>query len=805
MSTDAQTRHAGHLRLMSGVLGASFLFYAVRNVALGRPRTAVLQTVGFAAMIALFLFVRRERRAGRLVLATHVFLASMLVIAGAITLSNGLAATSVPWILSALTLPAAYLLGTREGIAWASIAAVGMVVLGWGARQRFVEPEFVLGTPELALQLAWFHVMVATLAIAARAAADRHIEAVESQKETIAAQSEELQRAHDAALHASSAKSAFLATVTHELRTPLHAILGMTSVVAESSLDPAQREAMATIQRSADALSALIGDVLDYSKIEAGKIELNAEPVELLELAEQAVDMVAFAASARGIGLVQRRPSISMARVVVDPLRVRQVLTNLLSNAVKFSEKGTIEIAVVELPAPGSEGVVELQVRDEGVGLTPEEADRLFVPFSQASADTARRFGGTGLGLAISRAIAEQLGGSVRIVESAPGRGTTFGFRFLARAVEPEKALLGALHVGVFAQEPEASDLLDLVAYLGAVPSRVVELTALPRDLDALFVALRGDESHATRVAIRDAKVPVVIAAAVGTPVEEASRVVRQPLRSRAVATAFKEAVGRLLTPPPVTPATPTVSLSVLVVDDDPINRMVMVRMLERAGHHPEVASDGRAALARVAAERFDVALLDMRMPGLDGPTTAREIIQAHGVDRPRLIALTANASAHDRATCLSAGMDDFLSKPLRLPELRAALADVRPHAEGPVDFDTRVLAELAALPGGDGGLLGELSGVFFADAPRRLRALRDALAKEQREALTHEAHSIKGAAGTLGFRRIAHVAAELEARSKAEGGPILERLVEELRVAIEHAETQLPRRLLTPLSLGPR
>ncbi len=789
---------------MSGVLGASFLFYAVRNLALGRPRTATLQAVGFTAMIALYLFVRTERRAARLVAATHAFLALMLVVTGAIALSNGLAATSVPWVLSAITLPAAYLLGTRPGIVWACITAVGMATLVGVARQRWVEPEFVVGTPELVLQLAWFHVAIATLAIAARQAADRHIRAVESQKETIAAQTEELQHAHDAALQASSAKSAFLATVTHELRTPLHAILGMTSVVAESSLDPSQREAMATIQRSADALFALIGDVLDYSKIEAGRIELQPEPVELLELVEQAVDMVAFAASARGIGLQQRRPA-SMTRVVVDPLRVRQVLTNLLSNAVKFSDQGTIEIAVVELPPADGEGAVELHVRDEGMGLTADEADRLFVPFSQASADTARRFGGTGLGLAISRAIAEQLGGSVRIVETAPGRGTTFGFRFQASGVEPGSALLGALRIGVFAREPEAHDLVDLLRYCGATSSEVTDLGALPGGLDALFVGLRGDESAAIRGALRAVKLPVVIAAGVGTPVDEGARVVRQPLRSRAVATAFKEAVGRLLTPPPMMPAITAVPLSVLVVDDDAINRMVMVRMLERVGHHPEVASDGHAALARIAAERFDVALLDMRMPGLDGPATARRIIQDHGVERPRLIALTANASAHDRATCLAAGMDDFLSKPLRLPELRAALADVRPHAEGPVDFDARVLAELAALPGGEGGLLGELSGVFFADAPRRLRALRDALGKDQRETVTHEAHSIKGAAGTLGFRRIAHVAAELEKRSKTEPSPTLEPLVEELRVAVERAETQLPGRLLTPRSLASR
>lgn len=800
--TDPQSRHASHLRLLSVTLGVSFGFYAARNALLGRPRTALVQMGGLLAMFAIYLYVRRERRAARLVATTHVLLGAMLACTSAIVLSNGLAATSVPWVLSALTLPAAYLLGARPGVVWCVISGIAMVGLTYVGKQRWVAPEFVVGTPELALQLAWYHVAIAILAIAARLSADRHIEAVEEQKQTIEAQAAALRQAHAAALAASEAKTAFLSTVTHELRTPLHAILGMSSVVAESALDPAQREAMATIQRSADALSALIGDVLDYSKIEAGKIEIQPEETELLELVEQAVDMVAFAANAKGLLIVQRRPA-TVARVIVDPLRVRQVLTNLLSNAVKFSERGTIEIAVHGVPGPDEDGVMEIHVRDEGIGLASDEAARLFRPFSQASADTSRRFGGTGLGLAISYAIAELLGGDVRVVESAKGRGATFGFRFRARGLAPRPGPLTGLRVGVLAPPPSGPDLADLARHLGAHVVTLAPRAALPA-IDALLLVPSADDP-ALRSATAAAHLPVVVAAPMGTAVEGNTRVVRQPLRSREVTRVLKEVCGRIPTPARIERIEVVPPLAVLVVDDDPINRMVMARMLEQAGHHPDVVADGESALARVETRRYDVALIDMRMPGIDGPTTARRMIQQLGRERPHLVALTANASAHDRTTCLAAGMDAFLSKPLRLPELRAALAHVQPKSEGPADFDARVLAELAALPGGEGGLLGELSGVFFADAPRRLVALRDALGREDRRVLEHEAHSIKGAAGTLGFRRIAHLAADLEARAKADDPGQLAQLLEQLRTSVAEAEARLPQRLLTPQSFAPR
>jgi len=408
----------------------------------------------------------------------------------------------------------------------------------------------------------------------------------------------EIGEARDRALEAVRAKSEFLATMSHELRTPLNAVLGMATLLAKGELDPVQRSRVEVITTSGEALVALIGDVLDFSKIESGRVDLEKIPVRVVPLVEATLQVISGAIAEKGLELEFEVDGDIPQLILTDPTRLRQILLNLLSNAIKFTVEGRVAVRLFAEKRDGQEWLA-CAIEDSGIGITHEVQARLFAPFSQADASIVRRFGGTGLGLAISRRLCEALGGEIS-VESTPGKGSTFLFKIVAERVA----------------EGVAEEVAEEVA-------EGVAKTEPPRPLP-------------------DGERPVD--------------------RIRAAESIDGEAF-------------------VLVVDDNPVNRLVTEELVTWLGYGAAAVTSGDEAMAFVAAQHVDVILMDLQMPELDGDVATRRLIASFdGAPHPVVIGLTASALAEDRQRCLSSGMADYLVKPVRLEALSAVLAGSRPQ-----------------------------------------------------------------------------------------------------------------------------
>ncbi len=385
----------------------------------------------------------------------------------------------------------------------------------------------------------------------------------------------EVLRARAAADVASRAKSEYLAHLSHEIRTPLNGVIGMISLLQQTPLNAEQVEYVSTIRASGDALLSIVSDVLDFSKIEAHLVELEERAFEARAVVRDSVDIVSAQARQKGLDLVVDVDAAVPRFCRGDPFRIQQILVNLLSNAVKFTRQGRVRVTVGADVRASREAPVTLRFRveDTGIGVPPDRLDRLFRPFSQADASTARRYGGTGLGLAIAKRLCELLGGAIE-VESVPGQGTTFAFT----------------------------------------------------------VQVRRAESGDSRPARPASTLPTLGARA---------------------------------------------SLRVLVAEDNPVNQRVAEMMLRKNGFAVDVVSNGLEALEALTRRRYDVVLMDVQMPELDGLEATRRIVAQYGDARPKIIAMTANALRGDRELCLEAGMDDYVDKPARASDLVAAIGRV--------------------------------------------------------------------------------------------------------------------------------
>jgi two-component system, sensor histidine kinase and response regulator len=508
----------------------------------------------------------------------------------------------------------------------------------------------------------------------------------------------DLERAEGEARQADQAKSAFLATMSHEIRTPMNGVLGMTDLLLDMPLGEQQRRFVEVIKTSGESLLSILNDVLDYSKIEAGRMDIERAVFDLRGLVEQAVELIA----ARGqeqrlIFIVDIDPAVP-AQVVGDPTRLRQVLMNLLGNAVKFTSRGEVEVGV-RVDERTAEGVrLTIAVRDTGVGIAPDAMERLFKPFSQADASIARHYGGTGLGLAISARIVELMGGRIG-VDSTLGFGSTFRLELPLRcpahvAAPPPLAGRRALLVDPHARRREAlvrcleAAGADVVGCGGAPAARLALSSAQAFDAALVVRDTAGDGLRlASAIAEAHPSTSVVVlvewGAFVADDVLERLRLAGQVSLPGSSA-ALLEAIGgpRLGTMVPHADADMDDAPLVLVVDDNVINRRVAHHQLKRLGYRVIEAENGREALTRAASASPSVILMDIEMPVMDGYEATRRLRDAErGAGRVPVIALTAHAIAGYRERVMRAGMDDYLTKPLRRDELDATLRRFLPAA----------------------------------------------------------------------------------------------------------------------------
>jgi signal transduction histidine kinase/HPt (histidine-containing phosphotransfer) domain-containing protein len=637
----------------------------------------------------------------------------------------------------------------------------------------------------------------------------------------------ELMRARTAAEAAARTKSDFLAAMSHEIRTPMNGVIAMVSLLLETPLNTEQRSYLDTIHTSSESLLNVINDILDFSKIEAGKMELDLRPFDLCACVEETLDLLSAKAAEKKLDLVYQMDDGIPAIVKGDSLRLRQVLANLFSNAIKFTAEGDVSVRIKMLSAPPLVGTevyplhLHFSIHDTGIGITPDKLSRLFKPFVQADVSTARHYGGTGLGLAISKKLVELMGGKMW-AESVPGQGSTFHFTANFKA-EPQAAReirqpkLADLRV-LIVDDNTASrrTLAEQVAKWGMIPEtaetshQALELVRSGENFDLAVLDLQLPVMDGITLAAEirrlpgAAMMPLVLLTPLGVRAETlaAARLafahcVAKPVKPAQLRAALELA---LFSPKKITvQATSTtpgqllsaqLPLRILLVDDNEINQKVAARILGQIGYQPDLAGNGLKALAALDEKYYDLVFMDLMMPEMDGLEATRAIRerQKNSAAHPNyggriiVIAMTAHAMQSDRDKCLAAGMDDYLSKPIRPGDIRGMIekwalpgnppgkvkAIPAPRieisaAEPPVEMD-----RLNDLTDGNADSLRELVEMYFKQTNGQFEQIKAALRAGNADEVRRVAHSCAGASATLGMMRLGQLMRALEKEGAA-------------------------------------